>query len=310
MNAHRTPPLLTIALASLLWTACEPGADATPMTWSAPDAATPTADAAAPAADAAMGGEDVATPDPRTPAHPDASAGCGVSPYDPTEVLMVGGEARTFVLSVPSGYDPNTPAPLIFALHGLGGSGPLAKSYFGIQATAGSEAIIVYPSALVLAGWGDTGWDLTPGGYDFAFFDALYDHLTESLCIDTGRVFATGHSFGGYMSNSLGCYRSEVLDAIAPVAGGPPYFGPCGQPIGVWLTHGSADDVVELSEGQAALDTWRATNGCAAGTAGASPSPCVAYEGCDRAVHWCQHGGGHEWPSFAATAIWDFFRTQ
>lgn len=242
---------------------------------------------------------------------PFASSGCGKDSAGLATDLLVDDKERTFVLSLPNDYDIAHPHPLVFAWHGLGGSGPLAKTYFGLQFVAGNEAIIVYPSALPQANFGgQPGWDLFPTGYDFAFFDAMLAHLLDGLCVDTSRVFATGHSFGGYMSNALGCHRASVLSAIAPVAGGPPSFGTCKGPVAAWLTHGSADDVVPLSEGTGARDTWLNMNGCSETAAATEPSPCVAYEGCERDVHWCEHTGGHEWPSFAPGAIWSFFASQ
>ena len=147
------------------------------------------------------------------------SAGCGLDQSGVRVDLNVAGESRSFKLSTPDDYDANTAYPLMFAWHGLGGNGSYARSIFGFQANAHTEAIVVYPDALPLELFGGVpGWDLAEDGYDLAYFDALYTHLTDHLCVDTDQVFSTGHSFGGYMSNTLGCYRSDVLNAIAPVA--------------------------------------------------------------------------------------------
>ncbi len=237
------------------------------------------------------------------------SDGCGQSPDGIATSIDVGGDERTFALHIPKDYDPEFNYPLIFAWHGLGGSGDVAQNYFGIEQHAGDDAIIVYPDALYLDEYDATGWEVNPNGYDFNFFDALYDHLLGNLCIDASRVFSTGHSFGGYMTNYLGCYRADVFNAIAPVAGGPPW-GSCGGPVAAWITHGSADDVVELSEGEAAREKWLTQNDCGDTSSATDPDPCVAYEGCTRDVHWCLHTGGHEWPAFAGAAIWDFFQAQ
>jgi len=239
------------------------------------------------------------------------SDGCGLEPDGIGTTIEVGSRSRTYVLYLPDDYDPDQGHALVFAWHGLGGSGELAQYYFGIEELVDSEAVVVYPDGLVSADWGwSTGWDLAPSGYDFDFLDALYEHLGDKLCIDEERVFSTGHSFGGYMSNSVGCYRSGVFDAIAPVAGGPPYYGNCDGPIGAWITHGSADEVVLLAEGEETRDEWLSTNECSDTSEAAGLDPCVAYEGCARDVHWCQHTGGHEWPDFAPAAIWDFFAAQ
>jgi polyhydroxybutyrate depolymerase len=238
------------------------------------------------------------------------SAGCGTKKGNVSKTLEVSGKTRTFVLSTPDDYDENQAYPLVFAWHGLGGWGSLARSYFGLKATAHHEAIVVYPDALPLDAFGGAaGWDLTESGYDLAFFDAMYTHLSDSLCVDQDRVFSTGHSFGGYMSNGLGCYRSDVLSGIAPVAGGLGFWGSCEEELAVWITHGSSDGTVPFSEGTSTRDHWIDHNDCADTTVSFSDD-CVAYEGCARDVHWCEHGGDHDWPNFAGEAIWAFFAAQ
>lgn len=238
------------------------------------------------------------------------STGCGAAPNVGSSV-QVGGEERTFVLALPDNYDPDQAYPLVYAIHGLGGSGSLASNYFGLAGVIGDDAIVVYPDGLPLPEFGNQpGWNLMPQGNDVAFFDALHEALTTQLCVDEDRVFATGHSFGGYMSNSLGCYRGDRFAAIAPVAGGGPFFGACDGPMAVWITHGSADDVVELSEGLNSRDTWAELNGCDDGFGDVPPDGCVSYAGCEAALHWCEHPGGHEWPAFAPAAIWAFFEAQ
>ena len=192
----------------------------------------------------------------------------------------------------------------------LGGNGSYARSYFGFQANAHTEAIVVYPDALPLELFGGVpGWDLAEDGYDLAYFDALYTHLTDHLCVDTDRVFSTGHSFGGYMSNTLGCYRSDVLNAIAPVAGGLGALGSCGDQVGAWVTHGTEDPTVPYSEGTNTVDHWAERNQCDE-TSTAVSDQCVRFDACEREVQWCEHGGGHEWPKFAGEAIWGFFAEQ
>ena len=92
--------------------------------------------------------------------------------------------------------------------------------------------------------------------------------------------------------------------------GGGPFFGTCTGEVAVWLTHGEADDVVVLQTGVDSRDHWLGENGCGDTTAPYEPAPCEAYDGCTDPVVWCMHPGGHEWPDFAAAAIWDFFAAQ
>jgi poly(3-hydroxybutyrate) depolymerase len=147
------------------------------------------------------------------------------------------------------------------------------------------------------------------------FFDAMLEALTGSACVDESRIFATGHSSGGYFTNVLGCQRGDVLRAIAPVAGGGP-FGDggdapnCERPVSAWIAHSEEDETVLFANGEGTLDYWLGSGDCDRESfESVSPDPCVAYGGCSAglAVRWCSYEGGHDWPSFAAEGIWEFF---
>jgi polyhydroxybutyrate depolymerase len=249
-------------------------------------------------------------------AGPDAAACGAASPrlgvY--TDTLEIAGDARTYLVSAPADYQPDQPYPLVFAWHGRTSNPEQARSYFGIEAAAADAAIVVYPAGLPVTGDpADTGWDLSATGIDVAFFDALLGRLSGEYCVDTARVFSTGHSFGGYLSNVLGCVRGDDLRAIAPVAGGGPYGG-CSGSVAVWVAHGSTDSVVPIAEGQGSRDHWVGANGCGEPATPVEPSPCVAYPGCGEPVVWCEHDdtsfGGHGWPAFLPGGIWSFFAAQ
>lgn len=251
-------------------------------------------------------------PDPAAPA---PSSGCGalILIASGEQSLEVDGATRTYVLDVPPAYDGTTPFPLVFAFHGATTSGALFRSSFygNLLSAMGEEAIVVHPDAL-----GDpSAWDNTA---DIPFFDALLESLESSLCVDDARVFATGHSSGGFFTNTLGCQRGDVLRAIAPVsAGGPFRFAGaaggngCTGEVAVWLAHAENDEVVAFDNGVASRDRWREENGCGDTTAPVEPAPCVEYAGCAEGlpVRWCVYGDGHDWPDFGPEGIWGFFQT-
>lgn len=230
--------------------------------------------------------------------------------------IEAAGMQRSYLLAIPEGYDPNLSYPVVFAWHGRGGTAELARLYFQVEEASAGAAIFVYPQGLPLPDMDNqTGWDLAPDAEDVALFDAILADLEARLCVDAGRVFSTGHSFGGYMSNALGCYRGDALRAIAPVAGGGP-FGACEGQVAAWVAHGTGDTVVPFAQGEGSRDHWTGANHCEDSSAAVDPAPCVAYAGCDAgaAVHWCEHSeaalGGHGWPAWAGPAIWAFFAGQ
>ena len=62
---------------------------------------------------------------------PARSAGCGnaTPPADGTKMIDVGGTQREFIVEIPDGYDANKAYKLIFAWHGLGGTGASIASF-------------------------------------------------------------------------------------------------------------------------------------------------------------------------------------
>jgi len=259
------------------------------------------------AAETSAGSDDTTTGTPGEGESP----GCGGDPSAIPVTLEIDGTEREFIVSLPEGYDPDHPYALIFAWHALGTNGAIARAYYRVEEASDGEAIVVYPEGLI-AFAGQTGWNLEANGYDIAFFDALYEQLTDNLCVDLDRVFSTGHSFGGFMSNSVGCYRGDVIRAIAPVAGGGPE-GACQGSVAAWIAHGTVDATVPYSAGEGSRNHWLQSNACGEGTTPTEPSPCVAYESCAEGhpVIWCSHdeavSNGHGWPSWAGSAIWSFF---
>ncbi len=259
-----------------------------------------------------------------------ASSGCGmpaaVTGAKTGQTITVAGRARTYVLSVPTGYTGTTPLALVFAWHGANISGSLARSLFNLESKSNGAAIFVYPDGLPMNDGGMTGWDLSTGSADFQFFENLLTYIISSYCIDSNRIFATGHSMGAMMTNILGCSYGDVLRAIAPASGTPPGGGraTCTGKVGAWIAHGENDPTVPFSSGEASRDFWIKQNGCSTETKPWAPEPaCVEYQGCqtDLPVVWCVHDEGHSWPSLTfgcdrdaggtcfdgGSAIWAFF---
>jgi poly(3-hydroxybutyrate) depolymerase len=253
---------------------------------------------------------------------PAGSTGCGAAdwPESGTFMIDVGGTAREYIVALPDGYDPSTPYKLIFAWHGLGGSaaqvaGGFGGGYYGLQNRAGGSVIFVAGQGLpTMTQVGDgAGWPNT-GGQDVAFVRALVDWLRGNYCVDDERIFSVGMSYGGIMSNTLGCQMGDVFRAIAPMSGSGPggFAAPaCMGQVAVWMSHGNTDEVVKFTSGQASRDHWVMSNHCQSTTMPVTPDPCVSYDGCDAGhpVHWCEFDGGHTVPPFASEAIWNFFST-
>jgi polyhydroxybutyrate depolymerase len=268
-------------------------------------------------------GEDTPSPPPSsTPGTP--STGCSKS--GPTGLLAdqsitVAGAARSYTAMVPE-QNGASALPLVFVLHGSGGTGAGIRSGFAIEAASQGKAIFVYPDA---AGSGKM-WDLdgkADANADVALFDALLASFSESHCVDRDRVFVTGFSAGGYFSNQLACRRGDVIRALASFSGGGP-FGQddeyddkgdlvcAGGAVAALIVHGADDQTVGVDEGRKSRDHWRRTDGCAAGDGDPrEPSPCKQLSACSEGspVVYCEIPGlGHSiWPANGAKLTWDFF---
>jgi poly(3-hydroxybutyrate) depolymerase len=233
-------------------------------------------------------------------------------------MVDVDGTMRAYITRIPMNYDASKPYKLVFAWHGLGGSamqiaGGFGGGWYGLATRSMDSTIFIAGQGLPTGAdaTGGAGWP-NSGGRDVAFVRKLVDWANTNYCIDTSRVFSVGMSYGGIMSNTLGCEMGDVFRAIAPIAGsGPRAFGGrmCTGQVAAWLAHGNMDTVVTFASGQASRDHWVMANHCQATTMPVGPDACVAYDGCDAGhpVHWCEFSGGHTVPQFASEAIWKFF---
>ena len=204
------------------------------------------------------------------------SAGCGKPPPASNRYTIdVGGTSREYILFVPTNYDPNTPYRLIFTWHPLGGSaqqvaGSGNNGYYGLKASSNGQAILVSPEGLPFQGT-NLGWANT-NGRDIDFLKAMLERFKSEMCIDETRTFSTGFSFGGMMSNAVGC--AGLARAIAPMAGNSTVSGCTNgtQSVAYMGFHGTHDSVVDISGGRTARDVFVKRNGCTSTTTPSSPS--------------------------------------
>ncbi|MFO1487383.1 MAG: prolyl oligopeptidase family serine peptidase [Verrucomicrobiota bacterium] len=87
----------------------------------------------------------------------------------------------------------------------------------------------------------------------------LLDHLTNTLAVDSRRVYLTGLSMGGYGSWKLGLQHPGRFAALVPICGGgnaidvilgPGDSGDAFKTLPIWAFHGAKDDVVPLDESE------------------------------------------------------------
>jgi poly(3-hydroxybutyrate) depolymerase len=222
---------------------------------------------------------------------------------------------RSYFISVPDDYDSTMPHRLVFGYHGSNYTGMRMRQYLDLEEPPLAErTIFVYPDGLPLTNQpNNVAWELGESGRDIAFFDTLFEHMTSTYCIDEDRVFVNGQSFGGLMTNAVGCLRGDVVRAIAVVAGSGPRGGTCREQVAVWITHGMDDMNVQFSSGESSRDHWVEANHCMDMTQPGMPPACLNYQGCDDGypVIWCPHvnDAGHQHPSFGRAAVREFLNS-
>jgi len=142
--------------------------------------------------------------------------------------LRFDGRTRTYILHFPPQYDGSDSFPLVIALHGGGGNSKNMMEKTGFNNLSDEKGfIIVYPDGIGrfknrLLTWNAghcCGYALDNDIDDVGFIRALIDKLQENLNIDSKRIYVTGHSNGGMMTYRLGAELSDIIAAIAPLAG-------------------------------------------------------------------------------------------
>ena len=267
-----------------------------------------------------------------------------------TENWDFDGLNREYRQYVPSIYDGNEAVPLIISLHGLGDNMNNFSQVGFHQVADTANVIVVTPQAIVdplsqstawNSGAGLAAFSLNANVADVAFINALIDTVSAHYNIDQSRVYATGFSMGGFMSNRLACELNDRIAAIASVAGTVGGTLTCtpGSAIPVCHFHGTADTqvgygtagggIADNSFGSNVTDWisfWNDNNGCDAAATLEGQFPNIAgddrsveyaeYATCsssNRVVHYKVNNAEHDWlftPNndiFYTVEIWKFF---
>jgi len=278
-----------------------------------------------------------------------AQAACTVGEPGATRAVTMGPAHRTVQIHLPRGFDPASPAPLVFLLHGSGGTGATLLGASDLAQAADRHGFIVAApdgGIPVERGfvWNVPGVPTITGAVpgpddadDVAFLLSVIDDLAAQGCVDESRVYATGLSGGGRMTSWLGCVAADRFAAIAPVvglrAGNPREDDPTrpdpatcrpSRPMPVIAFAGDADTTNPIQGGgagywsytmHAAEQRWAQLNGCSQVRATAWIAPDVYEEGyaaCrDGAdvVGHITHGGGHSWVA-DNDVMWAFFAAR
>lgn len=221
----------------------------------------------------------------------------------------------------------DAPAPLLFVLHGFGGTAEGMREYAGVEAvveaTLDDGAIVVYPNGTGIEEGLPQSWNA--GGCcpfsiydmvdDVAFFDQMISSLTSQYDVDQERIWVIGHSNGGMMAYRLACELSSRVTAIG-VAAGALMIDSCtpSREVSAIHVHGDLDNVVPIAGGetagivfpstQASYSTFASAQSCVTnGTTSACPNGATISLVTDS--RWT-----HDWQREWTSLIVDFLATQ
>jgi polyhydroxybutyrate depolymerase len=244
------------------------------------------------------------------------------------ETITVDSRSREYIIYLPTGYNTATALPLVFCLHGGGGTGSGFQNMANFNTLAEKEKfIVVYPSGIE-KNWND-GRPTTAnlmGVNDVNFFRTMIQNFSAEYKIDPKRIYATGISNGGFMSSRLGAELGDKIAAFASNAASVEkntIFGNINavNPVSAMYIQGTIDPLVPFAGGVMtsgdggtiashveAVAKWVSVNGCNT-LAVVTNMPDIANDGTSAVRRDYKGGikgtevtsiiiqnGGHTWP--------------
>jgi polyhydroxybutyrate depolymerase len=245
-----------------------------------------------------------------TPARPHAT---GTS----TVMVQSSGANRSYLLHIPPGYDGTKPLPLVFDVHGYTSfaSEQLMRSKWDQMADK-EGFVLIDPDGV------DKSWNAGSccGGNkqeDVKFFRDMVAKATAELCIDSKRVYVSGHSNGGAMTYRLACEAADIFAAVAPVCGWMA-VSDCkpARPIPVLAIRGLNDTTVTIDTADSDINEWLSNDQCAKDQV-TSSGVCKTYTSCAAGTKLmdCRPRGNHNFfyasnpdKYYVPDNAWPFFK--
>ena len=283
--------------------------------------------------------------------HPVTTTGCGkaapvalgssvnVSIATPPGESL-GYASRSYRIHVPKDYNDAHAVGVVLVFHGYGGNAAGMEAGSGFSSVADQQGFLaLYPQGLPNKEAPNKPFWAEIGPIDFGVDDVLFvsdilNDVQQKYCVDAHRIYATGFSNGGGITNLLACRLAGRIAAFAPLSANAYAIpGGChpGRPVPLLNIHGSADPLLPyngipvsvnpdwpLPSLPMYMQTWATRDGCTHGpdiflrepkVTGMQWTGCRGHVG---VVHYRIEGGGHAWPPLIngktpAEVIWQFF---
>lgn len=260
-----------------------------------------------------------------------------ITPTTPTleHSMHWNGEDRTYYTYAPNIVKSDQSIPMLFALHGGGGTAKTFSDFIlgGFDRLAEEHGfIVVYPQGIEKQ-WNDgrglrSVRTMRENTDDVGFIVEIIEQLSEEYNIDRSRIFTSGISNGGFMSTRLACDRPDIFKGAAIVTASisEAYLPKCkpSTPISMIIFNGTEDELVPYDGGHVRVlgrrrgrvlstddyvNFWKEKNQCKQfnetialpdiAEDGTTVS-LTSYSDCNgdaKVSLYTIHGGGHTWPS-------------
>jgi polyhydroxybutyrate depolymerase len=243
-----------------------------------------------------------------------------------TDSIELQGKTRTYYTHLPQNQtNIQNPLPLLLVLHGRYGTGKQIMEHSGFNDLSDKESfIVVYPDGYSRS-WAD-GRGKTPADKeklnDVEFIEQAVKNVSKRFPINTQKIFVTGHSNGGFMTQRLLLEKSNLFKGGASVAAQISLFVlkklEPKSPVSVAIFAGTEDPLVPYYGGfvrdggeilgvDDSIERWREWNGCSLEKTILSKNDfpdetsldTITYPNCQANTMvrlYRINGAGHQWP--------------
>lgn len=161
---------------------------------------------------------------------------------------------QPYRLFIPASYDAAKAAPLLVALHGMGGDeNSLFDSYDKGALKREAERV----GFIVICPKGRDSASMYRGSAERDVLDAMAD-VRHEYRIDAARIYLMGHSMGAYGTWSIAMNHPEIFAALGPISGGGSAAGMAKiRGIPQYVVHGDDDRTVPVAQSRTMVEAAR-----------------------------------------------------
>ncbi|MEQ9297446.1 MAG: PHB depolymerase family esterase [Cyclobacteriaceae bacterium] len=240
---------------------------------------------------------------------------------------------RRYVVHLPPAYDPGQSTSLVIVLHGGSGSADNVQGFTRMnQVSNEHNFLVVYPQGYAPTAIGGFSWADgrgTPADDmnidDIGFIDKMIDELILDYPINQDKIYISGFSNGGFMTQRLACEMNDRFAAMASLGSTQDEILSANcrpeRPIPMIIIIGTDDPSVPYNGGpmeniepdvisaSGLLSFWSTNNDCQTelssinlpdiNTTDNSTVTVFEFTNCEceaNVKHYRINGGGHTWP--------------